>query len=480
MNVYETLSESGSKWAERRALLDGSGALTYGELWREVEDLRTQLVRLGVGAGQGVGVLARNGRGFIIAALAASGCGAVVMPIYHQLKAGELAETLARAPLFAVIEDGACATPVDGIHHTLALRDGTRLRYTRLTGRGSGPMIPWLPDAAFVRYTSGTTGASKGVALTHAGLLERIEAANRGLGLTHEDVALCVLPMAFHFFVSVLLYLRVGATVALCSDLLAESILDGAEKSGATLFYGSPLHIRMLAAESTGRRLPASLRRVMSVSSRLAPQAAREFHERYGVPVAQGYGIIEVGLPIMNLDDAAAHPESIGRPVDGFEAAILDETMQPALEGETGQLALRGPGMFAGYMDPPLPLAEVLKDGWFLTGDLAHRDASGLITIDGRCKSVINVAGHKVFPEEVAAVLESHPRVMRVRVTTRPHPQFGEAVHAEVQLRDAGAPLNPEDLLSFCRRRISSYKVPSSVEFVGDLLVTPSGKVRHG
>jgi acyl-coenzyme A synthetase/AMP-(fatty) acid ligase len=217
----------------------------------------------------------------------------------------------------------------------------------------------------------------------------------------------------------------------------------------------------------------------MSVSAKLHPQSAQDFLAKYKVPVAQGYGIIEVGLPIMNLAEAETHPESIGRPVAGFEAAIFNESLVPLPEGETGQLALRGPGMFSGYLNPPRSRAEVLHDGWFLTGDLAHRDAGGRIVIDGRTSSVIHVAGHKVFPEEVAAVLDQHPAVLRSRVSARPHPQMGEAVHAEVQLR-AGSSAAPEDILVFCRRRLSSQKVPTSIDFVPEISTTSSGKVRHG
>jgi len=149
-------------------------------------------------------------------------------------------------------------------------------------------------------------------------------------------------------------------------------------------------------------------------------------------------------------------------------------------EGQTGQLALRGPGMFAGYLSPARRRDEVLRENWFLTGDLAHRDSGGRIVLDGRTSSVIHVAGHKVFPEEVAAVLDTHPAVLRSRVTTRPHPQLSEAVHAEVQLRDGNSPATREELLAFCRRRLSSHKVPASIEFVASLDLTPSGKVRHG
>ena len=172
----------------------------------------------------------------------------------------------------------------------------------------------------------------------------------------------------------------------------------------------------------------------------------------------------------------------------GFEAVILDERLKPVADGETGQLALRGPGMFAGYLNPPKRREEVLRDGWFLTGDLAHRDDAGRIVIDGRLKTVIDVAGHKVFPEEVAAVLDQHPAVLRSRVTTRPHPQLGEAVHAEVQLRDGSSPtvsrrhpvvlpppaLEPQsaDLARFGCRTQSDFQRKSAPRLTGKLLRT--------
>jgi acyl-CoA synthetase (AMP-forming)/AMP-acid ligase II len=135
--------------------------------------------------------------------------------------------------------------------------------------------------------------------------------------------------------------------------------------------------------------------------------------------------------------------------------------------------------MFSGYLNPPRLRSEIMHDGWFLTGDLAHRDSAGLIVLDGRTSSVIHVAGHKVFPEEVAAVLDSHPAILRSRVFGRQHPQWGEAVCAEAQLRN-GTPVTSEEVLTFCRRRLSSQKVPVTVEFVPEVSMTSSGKVRHG
>jgi acyl-coenzyme A synthetase/AMP-(fatty) acid ligase len=435
------------------------------------------LDKLGIREGQGVGVRARNGRAFIIGGLAALGCGAVIMPIHHQIKPDEQSDMLAKAPLCVIIDDGS-GTAQPG--RTVALENpgGNGLRFTRLDN-SQAPLAPQIANAAFVRFTSGTTGAAKGVVLTHDDVLERTRAANSGLQLTHEDKILWVLPMAYHFYVSIILYLEAGATVLASGDYLAESILDSAAQHAATFLYVTPMHVRMLNSEKSGRALPPSVKGVMSVSAKLNPQSARDFHARYKIPVSQGYGIIEVGLPIMNVAEAAEHPEAIGRPVSSFEAKIVHDGMQPVAGGETGQLALRGPGMFSGYLKPPRSRAEILHDGWFLTGDLAHRDSGGLIVLDGRTSSVIHVAGHKVFPEEVAAVLDSHPAVLRSRVFGRQHPQWGEAVFAEAQLRN-GTPATSEELLTWCRKRLSSQKIPVTIEFVPEISMTSSGKVRHG
>ena len=478
MNVFETLARSARQWPDRIAIIDAGGSLDYRSLWREVEALRVQLDRLGVREGQGVGVRARNGRAFIIGALAALGCGAVIMPIHHQMKPVELAGMLDRAPLCAILDDGS-GTVQGGKTVALENPGGNGLRFTRL--ENSQPQLaPQIKDAAFVRFTSGTTGQSKGVVLTHRDVLERTHAANSGLGLTHDDKILWVLPMAYHFYVSIILYLEAGATIIVNMDYLAENILDAAVKHQATFFYITPMHVRMLVSERSGRALPPSVQRVMSVSSRLEPQVARDFQARYRMPVSQGFGIIEVGLPIMNIAEAAEHPEAIGRPVSGFEAMIVDETMKELPAGETGQLIVRGPGMFSGYLNPPRLRGEILRDGWFLTGDLGHRDSGGRIVLDGRTSSVIHIAGHKVFPEEIAGVLDQHPAVLRSRVFSRPHPQMGEAVCAEVQLRPGSVPPTGEEILAFCRRQLSSHKVPTSLEFVAQVSMTTSGKVRHG
>jgi acyl-CoA synthetase (AMP-forming)/AMP-acid ligase II len=161
-----------------------------------------------------------------------------------------------------------------------------------------------------------------------------------------------------------------------------------------------------------------------------------------------------------------------------YKAAILDEEMQELPPGSQGSFAIRGPGMFSGYLWPVKNISAVLQDGWFLTGDIAEIDKEGFVFIRGRSKSMINVSGNKVFPEEVEAVLKINPDIEDARVFGGSHPITGEIVEAEIVLRNS-VDKNPEEIISFCRERLVPYKVPQRVFIVKEISKTITGKVRR-
>jgi acyl-coenzyme A synthetase/AMP-(fatty) acid ligase len=194
--------------------------------------------------------------------------------------------------------------------------------------------------------------------------------------------------------------------------------------------------------------------------------------------LSQGLGVIECGLPLLNVDDAEARPESVGRPVEGWEISLHDEDGGTVEAGESGELWLRGPGMFDAYLEPWQLRSEATHDGWFATGDLCEQDETGAVRVLGRSKSVINVGGMKVFPEEVEAVLDHDPSVARSRVSAQSHAVFGSVPAAEV-VAAAGAEPNVHALRKVCRDALSPHKVPVAIKLVDELPLTASGKVRR-
>ena len=474
--VYDLLRDAAEKWPENPAVHDAKGSITFTELFSQTETLRKKLTDLGVKPGMGLGLKARNGRNFIMGLFAGVGCGATVMPVSQQLKKQELEDLLAEAGLHALIDDGSGVPAQLTVTSRIEMETGSfSLAYT-----GNGQTLPYAPNVdqpAFIRFTSGTTGKSKGVVVSHQSVIERIDGANKALCLGPGDTVVWVLPMAYHFIVSVVLYVRFGAAIAVAEDFLAKNIIEITNRHQCTLLYASPMQIRLLSNDKGADMMP-SLKHVISTSASISPDVCLAFQHRFGIPVSQAYGIIEIGLPMINYNKSAEHPEAVGYALPGYTVDILDDDHNPLPPGKTGHLAIKGPGMFDAYLLPATPRDEVLKNGYFLTADYASKSADGLVTIEGRAKSVINVSGLKVFPEEVEAVLELLPEIKMARISSSPHPLMGQVIEGEIVLHE-GKSIDVEDVLTYCRKRLSSFKAPQRLRIVDSLPVTGSGKVRR-
>lgn len=472
--VYLTLFEAAQKWPDAPAVYDEFGMITFRELFEETDKLRENLVQSGVHAGMGVGVMARNSRYFIEGIFAVIGCGATAMPMSHQLKENEIADILIEAKLHAILDDGHGVAPLANEKKEISVANET----FRLTFSDFNTQIKFAPHVespAFMRFTSGTTGKSKGVIISQTSAIERVVAANKVLNLGPGDTVVWVLPMAYHFVVSILLYVRFGAAIAIVKDFLPKNIAEMAEVHNGTLLYASPMQIRLLANSPEPLRMP-SLKMVISTSAAISSDVCIAFKKKYGISVSQAYGIIEIGLPMINNLLSDEHPEAVGQVLPDYEAEVFDDNNMQLPEGELGRLGIRGPGMFDAYLSPPAMREEVLVNGFFLTADYAIKSSNGLIKIEGREKSVINISGNKVFPEEVEAVLETLPEIKMAKISGIPHPLMGQIVQAEVVLEN-NCSIDVETVLTYCRKRLSTFKVPQRVLIVDELPMTASGKL---
>jgi len=476
VNVYQTLVESATLWPDHVAVIDDQGSITFAALLEQTENLKNKLTAVGIVPGNGIGLLIKNSRFFLIGLYAGIGCDAVVMPISPQQKTNEIAKATTEGRLHYLLSDRSDLY-VDE-RESIELDLGLQRLFLGKTNRSTREKtVDFISHPAVMRFTSGTTGDAKCVILSHQSVSERIEAANAGLKLDHTDRVVWVLPMAYHFIVSIMLYIRYGVGIIVCNDFLAENILERIRQHDGTLLYASPMHIRLLASY-TKEVTSSTLRRVISTTTSISPAICAAFKSKYKLPVMQAFGIIEVGLPIINTDRSDDHPEAVGYGLPSYTIEILDEALNPLPSGEPGQLAIQGPGMFDGYLSPKTLRSEILKAGWFLTGDYAMRSADGLIEIKGRKKVVINVSGNKVFPTEVEEVLNTYPGIRLSKVYGQMHALLGEVVIADVVLENKAAFLEDE-LIQYCRQKLSSFKVPHRINIVDHIEMTDSGKIKR-
>jgi len=335
---------------------------------------------------------------------------------------------------------------------------------------------------AYLRFTSGTTSRRKGVILGHAAILARLVAANRGLGIGPADRVLWLLPMAHHFVVSILLYLSRGAAILLPAGSLARPILELAARERASVLYASPYHMSLLAKDASELGL-SDLRLAISTAEGLRPNIARDFAARFGKRVAQALGIIEVGLPVLNLRAAGEKPGALGRPLPDYDVWLRGDDGQPVAAptspDKTGEICIRGPGLFDAYLEPWTPARAIVEPDGFRTGDQGYFDADGELFLVGRRANRINMAGMKFFSEEVEEVLARQPGVRECRVFARDHAQLGEIPVAEIVPDDPAHAPTRGALVAACRAALPAYKVPREFKLVDALARTATGKVQR-
>ncbi|MGB0914806.1 MAG: class I adenylate-forming enzyme family protein, partial [Crocinitomicaceae bacterium] len=382
--VYRLLKDTALQWPDNPAIHDEFGTISFKSLELEVEKLKRELVAFGVAPGMGVGVMARNSRNFIIGVFAVLGCGAAVMPVSHQLKAAEINEILEKTKLHAVLDDYSGIQPLDNADQVVAMGIGN-MRFG-LTGIPSDMVFASHVDSpAFIRYTSGTTGVSKGVVISNKSVLERTAAANKSLQLNENSNVVWVLPMAYHFVVSIVLYIRYGAAISIVKSFMAQSVLEMTNQFNGTMLYASPMQIRLLAADRSDAMMP-SLTKVISTSAGISSDISRAFQNRFNQIVHQAFGIIEIGLPIVNTEISSDYLDAVGYALPDFDVKVFDSENKPLPSGETGVLGIKGPGMFDAYLDPPVLREDLLIDGYFQTADFATISSEGMIKIEGRKK----------------------------------------------------------------------------------------------
>jgi malonyl-CoA/methylmalonyl-CoA synthetase len=446
--------------------IDGT-AVTHGELDARAARVGGFLRTRGVNAGDRVLLCAPTSMALVVAYLGILRVGATAMPCDAALTAAELAHLL---------EDGepvAAFVAPDARGRLAEAGDaGTVVAMDEVDRLDAEPVEPEPdPGPAMLAYTSGTTGAPKGVPLTHANVLASTRGVVKAWRWSGDDVLVHALPLSHqHGLSGVHLSLLCGSRAVIFSRFDPAALTGAIVEHRASVLFAVPaMYERLHGWDGIRDADLSSLRLAVSGSAPLPAALAERVADRLGQLPLERYGSTEAGLDVSNAYDGPRRPGRVGWALPGIELR---------LDGEDGEILVRGPQVFEGYWRRPDATAEALtEDGWFRTGDLGRLDdEDGSLEITGRSKELIISGGLNVYPREVEAALEEHPAVAQVAVAGVPSERWGEEVVAFVV---AAGDLDGDALIAHCRERLSSYKCPKRVVALDELPVNRMGKVRR-
>jgi len=474
MTIIDEIRSQASQQPDHPALIadransDTPLVVSYAELVERMDRFADRLKAAGCQPYQRTGLLASQGIGFVEAGLGILAAGLCFVPISDDYQGAALEGFARRSQL-----------------HNL-LREANDFEVQRFPDArdvdGQGDAVFRALQPAYIRFTSGTTNERKGVIIGHQAILDRLANANQALKIGPGDRIMWMLPMAHHFVVSILLYLRYGATILFPRNYLSRPVLELANAQGATVFYASPYHYDLLAKDVSELGLP-QVRLAVSTASGLNPDIAERFFERMQIPLSQALGIIEIGLPVINLQRPREKPLSLGQVTPAYQVWLRGDDGQPVIgtdpDAAHGEVCVRGTGTFDAYMDPWVPAAQIMQPDGFRTGDQGYFDEDGDLFLLGRRHNRINMAGMKFFSEEVESVLNAHPGIKESRVYGQPHAHLGEIPMAEVVPADPADPPAPAELSAYCKQRLAVHKVPFKFDLVAELAYTSTGKIKR-
>jgi long-chain acyl-CoA synthetase len=506
-NLALILRDSVAEHPERTAIVHESRRMTFEELGRRTGELADVLAGSGVRPGDAVALSCANTPAFSVAYYAILGVGAVVVPLNTMLKQGEIEYHLEDSEATAyLVCAGAGELPDLAASRAAHEAVPTCERFLVLDELGTarserpGEPVPQsaiapAPDyrpadlsdeeTAVIIYTSGTTGRPKGAELSHRNLRANVLAGAQVFNSRRDrpDVFLCALPL-FHSYGQTCIQnhaIAFGGTLVMQQGFDADEAIELISREKVTAFYGVPTmfwRLLQVADDGRGDEIAGYLRVANSGGAALALETHRRFKDRFGVTIVEGYGLSETS-PTASCSrlDEEPRPGSIGRPIPGVQMKLIgDDWDEVEGHGRIGEIAIKGHNVMKGYHGRPRETAEVMRDGWFRTGDLARRDEDGSYFLVDRAKDVIIRGGFNVYPREVEEHLMTHPAVSLVAVVGVPHSALGEEVKAVV-VRQAGDATTGEELMAWCRETMAAYKCPRIVDLVESLPTGPTGKI---
>jgi long-chain acyl-CoA synthetase len=465
--------------ADSPAFVDGGRTVGYGELRARVAEMRSALADRGVGVGSSVAIASGNDGAMVVSLLAVLSLGGVVMPLNPTSPTPELTRKLDVAEPMMLLVGNAGRLYLDDDQISVEMVDLVELDAAASAAAGADAVVVSVDrpaDAvAFHLATSGVSGAAKVAMLSHENLSFVHEAMKQCEPSIHSgDVLLGVLPFTHIFGLNAVLLaaLEAGACVVLQQRFDAEESLQLVRQYGVTILSGAPPMWHRWANSDAPDDSLQTVQRAASGAAALPLGVFERVRERFGVEIGQGYGLTETSPVVTLARGAAIKPSSVGQVLPGVEVALVDESGEPVDVGDEGEIVVRGPGVFLGYLRDTEATESILSgDGWLWTGDVGIFDEDGYLFLVDRIKDIVIVSGFNVYPAEVETALMGCAGVSGAFVTGTADEETGEAVVAHVS-----GTATREQLEAHVATQLSRYKRPTRYHFHEDLPIAPNGK----
>ncbi|MGE7472547.1 AMP-binding protein [Bosea sp. NPDC003192] len=481
-NVFGALFDPGND--PGRVFMETSAGrrIRFGEVPEITARYARLLAKHGVTKGQLVGgVLEKSPEGILLY-LAACRLGAVYLPIHIGLTDTEIAH---------IVRDAEPALVVCDPSRHAAVAAAGALQMLTLDAGGKGSLaaesrdLPGLADLTPVSasepnamvYTSGTTGKPKGALLSAGGVIWNARALAACWEIARADVLLHANPMAYGLFGTTTPMLAGGASMILLPKFETDPVI--AQLPRATIFAGVPTYYSRLMADARfDRQLCRNMRLFITGSAPMRADSFEAFAERTGHRLLDRYGLTEALIATSNRVGDVRRADTSGLPLAGSRIRIVDADGTEQPPGTVGMIELRQPQPFLGYWRDADKTVEAFRDGWFVTGDFGRIDEHGYVSVLGRGTDLIITGGLNVYPKEVEAELNALDGVAESAVIGVPHPDFGEAVLAFVQLSDPQAGFEPDAAITALKSSLASYKVPKRIEVLAEMPRNTLGKIQ--
>jgi len=481
-NIFSDIKKIAEKYPEKSAVKYGLEFISYAELYKKSAEISSFLKKSGISEYDTCLLIAEDSIEYILTALGIVASDGVFVSAGKNISKKQFNFLLNEIDIkFIILEDKFIKKlHPDSFSEEISFYTGSK----KFTLYRIDPVNKKLKNhelnefkslnPAFIRFTSGTTSVRKGVVLSHKTIRDRTDAVNKIFKITEKDTVLWLLPMAYHFAVTIMLFLRHGATIDIAIGIPYSNILKNLISDSITFTYATPFHYsEIIKTTDKSIKIPNKVRMMISTAMPLTKKQSESFFATFKRYLNQAYGIIECGLPCINHKPNEKNVLSVGYQIPG---AMLSLALQNEKDS-FGEIVIKSPGMFDAYYSPWTPLNEATSHGMFFSGDIGKFN-NGCLEIIGRKKSVINFLGHKIFPEQIETILTEHPEILDVCVKSEPHDDYGEVIIAEyVPVENSN--ITSTELLSFASKHLTDHEIPHHFVEVKYLDRTENGKLKR-